>query len=260
MGDDLQLLDAGSAQALGAIVLESDGLLTGDLTGNGTVTLQPSSTVDGNVAVGGDADLKAVALIGGDLSTAGISQLGLGATVDGTITDGAASPNLAPVALPTCTVTAPGGPDIKTASREAFGLLSPGDYGAVHFGAKNQVELCGDYSFESLRFSPQAQIEISCPTTLHIAYDLTFNNGVTQTLSGTATPETVVYRIDGGMTVDDQGESVTGAGARLYGTLCAPHGVLRLGKNVQFEGALYGWQLDLDAGLEFIAAPAANLD
>ncbi len=70
----------------------------------------------------------------------------------------------------------------------------------------------------------------------------------------------MVYRINGGMTVDDQGQSVTGADARLYGTLCAPYGVLQLGKNVEFEGAVYGWKVDLGAGLEFTAAPATDLD
>jgi hypothetical protein len=253
LGARSQLLDGGSVQALDAVTLKDGSWVTGDVAANTDVILNSRSTVSLSVTAGGDAYLKARASIGGDLFTTGTAQLNSNASVDGTITEGALPPGLTPTALPNCEVNAIGGESFNTQIGENFGLLSEGHYGEVYFAARNRVQLCGEYSFHSLRFGLNTNIEITCPTMLDVAGDLIFSNRVTQTLSGSATPETVVYRID-------QGQSNIGSNVNFYGTLCAPGGTVKLGNSVRLEGALYGGNVSVGMRLQFMASPTVLLE
>jgi predicted acyltransferase (DUF342 family) len=237
----------GELTQIGAQSTLSDSVYT-----NADLTLLANALVEGDAHAQGDVLLRANATVVGDCQVGGSLGLTVGASCGAVTTN---PESVAEFTLPECLVSAPGGGDIATIPDAAY-ELAPGDYGDVDFAARNSVTLTGgDYTFKSLRFGPDSQVKIQAATKMQVENRLSINSGVVMTLNGLTAKDVKLF-VNGGMTVDPQAK--VGDHTELYGTICGgPESVISIGQNSYLNGGLFGNEISVGAGVEFVASPAS---
>lgn len=256
----------GSVASNGTLVSDVSSLIEGKAQSIVDTTLGKASRVFYNAITNGPFTLNTNGHVKGDVDAASV-LCGKSAKIDGDVTSGGAiiqrrrctiggainpfdSPKQAAlVLLPTCQVTAPGGPDLQTGNMTGPHTVNSGNYGNYIFGTGNTVIFTGStYSFKNLKFNDNTLIEFQAPTTIHIDDSLIFNDGVRQNLALGLSPEDIIYRIN----------NVANAGTsnRLYGTFCGPNAQVTIRDGSFIEGAIYADEATIGINTGLITSPA----